>query len=302
MSFKVTAMVRAARLPRTMKRRPEVKAVLLALADRCLDDGSNAWPAVATIAAESEISARTAHRCLATLLHHDLIKEQSAPRQHKPRVWRLNLDAILNLAPDAQHVAGLEGGERPVSDPQDHAPDPQIQTSDPQNPSSGPQDLADDPVLLNCPLNQKSSDAGASRAPVVTHDKQPQTGGPMDFDKLKRDLDNGKAKAAAEAETWTEERHQRRWRRRNARSAAEANVRVITRLVHDELDRSGPTDAGALAEVVKCQCAARRIAYNSSVVGKAIAGADFQRVRVGKPPSHPSSAGALASRMRKGAA
>jgi hypothetical protein len=89
---------------------------------------------------------------------------------------------------------------------------------------------------------------------------------------------------------------------RNARSAAEANVRVITRLVHDVLDRGRQTDAGALAELVKCQCAARRIAYNSSVVGRAIAAADFQRVRVGKAPSHPSSAGAIAARMRKGAA
>lgn len=154
-------MVRAARLPRTVKRRPQTKAVLLALADRCNNDGFDAFPAVPTIAAECEIGTRTADACLATLRGHGLIAEQSPPRQHRPRTWRLNLDAILALAPGSQHVAGLDRVERPVSDPQHHVPDPQIQTSDPQNLSSGSQHVADDPVLLNRPLNQKSTGDGA---------------------------------------------------------------------------------------------------------------------------------------------
>src|SRR5690242_14399836 len=99
-------MVRDARLPRWVKRRPEVKAVLFNLADRCDHDGRNARPAIATVAAETEIGARTTQRCLQTLRDLDLIGEQEKPGQHRPRTWFLNLEAIAALS-DAQHGAGL---------------------------------------------------------------------------------------------------------------------------------------------------------------------------------------------------
>lgn len=100
MSFRVTALVRAARLPKTMsyQRRPAAKGILLALADRCDDDGRNAWPSIATIATEVEIGARTAQRILRDLQQLGLIDEQAPPRQHRPRTWRLNPTALVALA------------------------------------------------------------------------------------------------------------------------------------------------------------------------------------------------------------
>src|SRR5690242_1528985 len=87
----VIAMVRAARLPRTMKRRPALKGVLLVLAYHCDGHGAGAWPSVATIAGEVEIGTRTADVCLRDLQSAGLIAEQAPPRQHRPRTWRLNL-------------------------------------------------------------------------------------------------------------------------------------------------------------------------------------------------------------------
>ncbi|NOT26096.1 MAG: hypothetical protein HOP16_08330 [Acidobacteria bacterium] len=158
-------LVRDARLPRFVKRRPEVKAVLLALANRCSDDGTNARPAVATIAAEVEISVRTAHACLATLRNLKLIEEQAPPRQHKPRVWRLILRAIVALhagvaaqsvarLADAQRVAALAyAGPQPSSSPAQKL-EPGAQQSIP-----GAQAVAEDPVLKIRPLIRKMNQA-----------------------------------------------------------------------------------------------------------------------------------------------
>ena len=137
-----------------MKRRPEAKGILLALADRCDDDGRNAWPAVSTMAAEAEISVRTAHVVLEALVASGLIAEQEPPRQHKPRTWMLNPSALAALS-DPQDVADLESTSDPQqaaalaprdgpSDPQHAAaltpgPGPQIERSGPQSERSGPQ-------------------------------------------------------------------------------------------------------------------------------------------------------------------
>src|SRR5262245_45847270 len=93
------------RLPRSMKRRPAVKGALLALADRCDDDGFGAWPSVATIAGEAECSPRIIDACLCALRDAGFIAEQAPPRQHQPRTWRLCLDVIW--AADPQHAATL---------------------------------------------------------------------------------------------------------------------------------------------------------------------------------------------------
>jgi hypothetical protein len=148
LSFKVTATVRAARLPRTIKRRPEAKAILMALADRCDDAGQNAWPSVALMAAESEISPRTAYTVLETLRSQGIIQEQEPPRQHRPRTWKLNLDSLKNLA-GPQHVAGLKSDSAPQDPAALTNPDLQISNPGLQNSRSDLQHVADDPVLLN---------------------------------------------------------------------------------------------------------------------------------------------------------
>ena len=162
-SYEVTALVSAACLPETMKRRPEAKGVLFALADKCVDTGMDAWPSVATIAAEVELGPRTVHKVLKSLQSCGLIAEQAPPRQHRPRTWRLNLDLLRALSgkqqsaalrtPDLQRVAHLPTVSEVHSDAQDRAPGPHISDPDAQNRTSGPQHVADDPVLLNRPLN-----------------------------------------------------------------------------------------------------------------------------------------------------
>jgi hypothetical protein len=121
-----------------------VKAVLNALADRCWDDGTDAFPSVATIAAQVEISIRTTHRCLDTLRHLGLIAEQAPPRQHRPRTWRLNLEAIRALDPKtaAQYVAALSspGAQPPPSDVQ-------VRDADAQDLNTDAHAVAEDPSV-----------------------------------------------------------------------------------------------------------------------------------------------------------
>jgi hypothetical protein len=177
MSFQVTQLVRAARLPRTMKRRPEAKGVLLALADRANDDGVNAWPSEATIAAEAEIGVRTARLCLTSLRDLGLIGEQEPPAQHRPRTWYLDLDAITRLSdrhdhaeltsnPDRQHVAGLNADDA-SSDRQNHESGRQIETPDRQNREPGRQHVADE---LREQSFERKENSGASFSLFIEED------------------------------------------------------------------------------------------------------------------------------------
>jgi hypothetical protein len=170
--------VRLARLPKTMKHRPRLKLVLLSLADYAHDDGSNAFPAVATIAAECESSPRTiegVHGALATLKAAGFIELQEPAKQRRPAVWRLNLPRLAATAapqhvaalvknqsfkeatfqaaaitPAPQYVAALdaslEAASKLAQGRNFGTPDPQLSSSAPQNSSSAPQHVADDPV------------------------------------------------------------------------------------------------------------------------------------------------------------
>jgi hypothetical protein len=124
-SYKVTAMVRAARLPRTLKRRPQLKAVLFALADRCNNDGLDAFPSTKTIMAETELGEHTVKACLDALQAAGLIHEQEPPRQHRARTWRVNLELLQSVAaplPDA--ALDTRVGPQPGADLGEPAPLP----------------------------------------------------------------------------------------------------------------------------------------------------------------------------------
>jgi hypothetical protein len=161
MSYRVTALVRAARLPKAMKHRPEVKAVLLALANRCDDAGKNAWPSVATIASETELSSRTAQKRLSALRDSGIIRQQEPPRQHRPRTWRLDLGVLEELAAPqdvagldasgAQNVADLKVGRGRVQTGNRTGQVGKSEAPDLHDRPSGLQHVADDPVLLNRP-------------------------------------------------------------------------------------------------------------------------------------------------------
>src|SRR5262245_39821290 len=111
MSYLVTRLVRAARLPLTMSHRPAAKGILLALADDCGDDGRNAYTSVSTLAREAEVCPRTVDAHLHALQLAGLIAEQRRPRQHTPRTWSLSLGTIAALA-DPQAVARLDDSDR----------------------------------------------------------------------------------------------------------------------------------------------------------------------------------------------
>jgi hypothetical protein len=178
-SISVSLLVRLARLPKTMKHRPRLKLVLLSLADHAHDDGSNAWPSVATIAAECESSPRTIEGvdgALAALETAGFIEKQEQAKQRRPAVWRLNLGRLAATA-DPQLIAALvknpsfkeatfQATRIPVA-PHDPAglgasldvaskpdkgrtlccPDPQLPPLAPQVLQPGPHHIADDPVL-----------------------------------------------------------------------------------------------------------------------------------------------------------
>lgn len=160
MSLKVSQIVRRARLPRSMPRRPEAKGILLALADRADDAGCNAWPSVATMAAEVEVSVRTAQKVLGELVEAGLVEEQARPTQHRPRTYRLNLVALQLASSDAQAVAPLNVNPGAQAVAPLSAPGQQETSSGAQHPTSGVQmstpevqPRSPDPSSMNGPLN-----------------------------------------------------------------------------------------------------------------------------------------------------
>jgi hypothetical protein len=229
MSYDVTAMVRRARLPHTVKRRPLAKAVLLVLADDCHDDGTKAWPSLATIATEVEIGRRTAAKVLARLKAEGLIAEEAPPTQHRPRTWCLNLTRIAALtdahdgAPllhsDAQHGAPLSA----TAEFAGGAPDAQIRESDAQ-------------------IRKSDAHAGA-------HEQS-----------YERSIEQNSGFAASHAPRAIAEH---RTKRLSRAPAADGNYRVIVRLAHETMDETGlsePTDPD-LIEALKQRCALAHIDY-----------------------------------------
>lgn len=162
MAYTVTALVRRARLPKTIRHRPLAKLCLYALADRCDDSGSGAWPSLATIAAESEVDdVRTVRAHLRALNQHGLIFEQAPPRRHRPRTWSLNLDAIMALDPveqrllfslEAQPVAPLTSSTD-LAGEQSRGPEEQLSLLGGQFEQLDRHAVAPDPVLRSGSLN-----------------------------------------------------------------------------------------------------------------------------------------------------
>lgn len=88
------AVLRAARdpFPATMPRRQAAKTVLLVLATYADHVGRGAYPSIATIASQAEMSARQCQYCLRSLEAFGLIREEVSASQHRPRTWRISVD------------------------------------------------------------------------------------------------------------------------------------------------------------------------------------------------------------------
>jgi hypothetical protein len=149
-----------------------VKAVLFALADRAWEDGSNAYPAIETIAAETEIGQHSVTACLWALRDAGIISEQEPPRQRRARMWRLDLRLLEQLsaphhseeqaalAPQHSEELSMGGASAPhhteeqersaeVSAPRFQGLAPRFSTLAPRFEALAPQHTADDPELQN---------------------------------------------------------------------------------------------------------------------------------------------------------
>jgi hypothetical protein len=65
--------------------------VLMVLCDHAHKDGTGAWPAVATIAAEAEMGERTVQRALAVLRQRGLIEVDTPATRYTSAVYRMNM-------------------------------------------------------------------------------------------------------------------------------------------------------------------------------------------------------------------
>jgi len=152
MSYRIMRLALLARFPRTMKRRPEAKAVLVALAYYAHDEVS-AKPSIETIGACAEISENIVRSCLQALCRVGIISQHAPPGQHRARTWRIHLDVLERLAddpaphhvealksPDLQHAEDLSQSapQHPADLTEKNSSAPQIQTSAPQIVSPGP--------------------------------------------------------------------------------------------------------------------------------------------------------------------
>jgi hypothetical protein len=70
------------------------KFILLALCEKADNDGTNAWPSVATLARYAECSERTVQRALGRLRRDGWITETSKATRYRPRVYSVNLSRL----------------------------------------------------------------------------------------------------------------------------------------------------------------------------------------------------------------
>jgi hypothetical protein len=178
-SLKVSMLARRARLPAQilLKRRPFAKSVLMALADRADDDGGNSWPAVATIAAETEISRRTVLDCLADLKAAGLIEEQAPSRQHQPTTWRLRLDVLeasvgqVESVPRGALPARLSGPRddsrgaqpAPLNVPEVRAGHPEVRAEHPRRAGPAPDPSVNGPERSDVRATMTQDDDAAAK-------------------------------------------------------------------------------------------------------------------------------------------
>lgn len=189
MSFHVTKLVRNARLPKTMRQRVAVKAVLLALADRSEHDGRDAFPSRATMAAEAEVSARSVDKYLAVLKADGFIAEQAPPTQHRPRTWQIDLSKLAELA-ESQPVASLDGSGSQLVASLDTSGSQQAASldaptvADSQNPTSGSQNVASGSQNLASGSQHVATELSYMNSPLEPSVEQPISFSPDDKQNL----------------------------------------------------------------------------------------------------------------------
>lgn len=113
------------------------RLVLLVLADKADEDGTNAWPSVATIASESRLSERQAQRCLRNLESAGAIVRHGRHRNGNQRHGTYVYDVVMSPKGDILSSKGdIHDSQRvtPMSpDPSLEPPEEQLLAAAPQN-------------------------------------------------------------------------------------------------------------------------------------------------------------------------
>lgn len=113
MSIEVTALVLRAQTGLNA----QAKMVLLGLADHASNDGSDAWPSVATLAQYAECSERTVQRHLHSLVDAGLIQVQRESDRRTPTTYAVCLPVLATLRGDTvTPVTGVTTGTRGDND------------------------------------------------------------------------------------------------------------------------------------------------------------------------------------------
>lgn len=154
MSVAVMALVFKARLGCVYR-----KAVALKLADCADDDGQNIWPAVSTIAEQSEVSERTVQNKLHELVALRLIEvvKLGGGAGHTT-CYRFVMDALHDLA--RRKIEVDDGGEEPRL----------VAVSQPENPAPGAPISSDENGAPGAPFD-KNPAPGAPITPHATTEK-----------------------------------------------------------------------------------------------------------------------------------
>lgn len=90
------------------------KFVLLAIADNAWDDGSNAWPSVATISRKTGLSTRTVQRCIQNL--HDINELQTIDRPGHSNLYRVIMGCSTEKS---KYPVNKSAGKLPVEKKRD---------------------------------------------------------------------------------------------------------------------------------------------------------------------------------------
>lgn len=134
MSIRVMTEVWKTNLPTTEK------MVLLVIADHANDDGTEAWPSQATIAAKCSVSVRTVQRCVNILVAHKYIRlekraggsvdcrEDRRPNRYTINLTRLRGDTMTGRQSDADGATMATSTGR-QSRHMNHPKEPSLETS-----------------------------------------------------------------------------------------------------------------------------------------------------------------------------
>ena len=271
------------------------KGVLLALADRCNDDGLEAWPSRSTIAREVAVCPDTVDDRLRALRDAGLIVIQARAGQHRPATWALNLAAIVALIDpvamaklneeDLKRIAFIKAQAElvPRQSPQDSERDPTLAAteetesgSEPyptlSTPASGP-----DPTLRVTHESEPDSEPDPTlNAPALGFGNSALGISPPAWDRVPNErYFNGtenKDRTSARTPSFTKQ----------AKEPNGTNFWVIRRIAIEHLKVTGKLAFGDLVEAVKQQCADRQVDYGrhdavpNNVVHRACVSAEFE--------------------------